>query len=160
MAATLQKNPDHAGVMLILEHYCAYQERCSRDVQVKLRSLNLPPSSHEKIIRSLKENNFLDDERFTRFFVRGKFRINRWGRIKIRFELSARGIPATLINKAITEEITEDDYRNSIRTLILKKKREIKAEKKLNIRDKIINFVIGKGYESDRVLEILNELKI
>ncbi len=160
MAATLPKNPDPEGVMLILEHYCACQERCSRDVQVKLRNLNIPTSSHEKIIRSLKENNFLDDERFTRFFVRGKFRINRWGRIRIRYELSARGIPATLINKAIVEEITEDDYMNAIRTLIIKKKREIKAEKKLNVRDKIINFVTGKGYESDRVLEILNELKI
>jgi regulatory protein len=160
MASNPPRQPDETHLFQQLERFCAYQERCSRDVVLKLRRMQVPAAIIDRMLRKLKEDRFLDEERFTRFFVRGKFRINKWGRIRIRFELSARGIPATLINKAIAEEITEDDYRNSIRTQILKKKREIKAEKKLNIRDKIINFVIGKGYESDRVLEILNELKI
>lgn len=160
MASLRPKPNDDTALVQQLERYCAYQERCSRDVVMKLRRMQVTPPAIEGIIHKLKEEKFLDDERFTRFFVRGKFRMSKWGRIKIRYELSARGIPEKLINKALAEEIGEEDYRETIRLLILKKKQEIKTEKKLNIRDKIINFVVSKGYEFDQVLDILNELKI
>ncbi len=160
MAANQFKANDDALLMHQMERFCAWQERCSRDVATKLDRMQVPAATVERIIRKLKEDKFLDDERFTRFFVRGKFRNNRWGRIKLRFELSARGIPEKLISTAISGEIPEEDYQDTIRSLILRKKGEIKAEKEMNIRDKIINFVVSKGYEFDRVLEIVNELKI
>jgi regulatory protein len=155
-----KKEPGDDWLMQQLERFCAYQERCSRDVVMKLRRMGVPSTRSEAMIRRLQEEKFLDDERFTRFFVRGKFRISRWGRIKIRHELSARGIPEKFITRAMAAEIGEEEYMNAIRELVLKKKQEIKREKTLNIRDKILNFVVSKGYEFDRVLDTINELKI
>lgn len=155
-----QDKKEDIAVIMQLERYCAYQERCSRDVILKLRNLKVPSGKADAIILKLKKEKFLDDERFTRFFVRGKFRISKWGRIKIRHELTARGISAKLISLVIAEEIGEEEYSKMIRSLIKKKSQEINAEKKLNIRDKIINFVVSKGYEFDLVLQTLNELKI
>lgn len=153
-------NNEDVAIIMQLERYCAYQERCSRDVILKLRNLKVPSGKADAIILKLKKEKFLDDERFTRFFVRGKFRISKWGRIKIRHELTARGISAKLISLVIAEEIGEEEYSKMIRSLIKKKNQEINAEKKLNIRDKIINFVVSKGYEFDLVLQTLNELRI
>lgn len=160
MADTLHLDPSFQKALQQLERFCAYQERCSHDVLIKLQGYNLPPPLPEKIIESLTSNHFLDDQRFAHAFTRGKFQKNRWGRIKIRFELTARGIPSNLINEALKSEIPEEDYRKSIHLLILKKKREIKAEKKLNIRDKIINFVTAKGYEPEQIWPIIHELKL
>ncbi len=143
-----------------MERFCAYQERCSRDVVLKLRKLKVPAGKIGGIVRKLQEEKFLDEERYSRFFVRGKFRISKWGRLKIRYELTARGIPEKYISQAFSTEISDEAYNEAIRVLILKKKPEIKVENNMIIRDKIINFVVSKGYEFDRVLDTINDMKI
>lgn len=139
-----------------LERYCSYQDRCSSDVELKMAGWKLPPSEKEKLIRKLTEEGFIDDQRFARSFARGKFRVNNWGRIRIRFELKAKRIPESLIREAL-QEIGEEEYEAAIRALINKKSGEINPEKTLNKREKIINFVVGKGFEIDQVLRIIQE---
>jgi len=74
----------------------------------------------------LKEEGFIDEERYARIFVRSKFHINKWGRVKIRYELKSRTIPEKLVQKAM-DEIGEEDYMKTIRELILKKMSEINS---------------------------------
>ena len=85
--------------------------------------------------------------------------MNKWGRKKIEFELRLKGIPDAMIHKGI-EAIDEEDYLHVLRNLILKKQKEIKPEKDLNIREKIITFANGKGYEMELILAVLKEMKI
>jgi regulatory protein len=142
-----------------ISSYCAYQERCIFDVQQKLNEWKVLPDKIIPIIKYLEDNNFIDQARFARMFTRGKFLHNKWGRIKIHYELRIRSIPENLIREAFAE-ISEEDYKKTIRELILKKKPEIKGGKNLNIRQKIINFVTGKGFEFDLTSEVLKEFKI
>jgi len=152
-------NNDPAQIFDRISRYCAYQERCTRDVEQKLTDWKVPRGKISQIMKKLKEESFIDDERFARLFVRGKFRVNKWGRLKMQYELKVRSIPEKLIGEAM-QEISEDDYIKIIRELILKKKSEIKPGKNLNIREKIITFVTGKGFEFDLTLELIKELKI
>ena len=145
--------------MARIHHYCAYQERCSRDVDLKLMQWKVSSDRIRNIKHCLMEEGFLNEERYARIFVRSKFHINKWGRTKIRYELKSRFIPEILMQKAM-EEIGEDDYLKTIRDLILKKMSEINSAKHLNIREKIITFVTGKGYEFDLISKVLTELKI
>lgn len=110
-------------------------------------------------MKQLKEEGFIDDQRFARSFVRGKLRGNKWGRIRITCELRAKKIPETIISEAL-QEIGEEEYLELIRSLIKKKSGEINPEKTLNKQDKIINFVVGKGFEIDLVLRMIQEIKI
>ena len=142
-----------------LEHFCAFRERCGQEVGQKLSELKVPAAKTGVIMKHLKENGFLDDARFARSFSGSKFRNNKWGRIKIRYELKNRNIPDNVIREAL-EAISEEDYLKTIRELILKKQEEIKTGKHLNIREKIITFVTGKGFEFDQISEALKELKI
>jgi len=112
-----------------------------------------------KLIRQLKGKGYLDELRFARVFTRGKFQANQWGKVRIRYELLSRQIPENLITEAF-QEIAEDEYQEQIRKLILKKNTEIKTEKNFKKREKIITFVVGKGYEIDLVLQVLEEIKL
>ena len=107
----------------------------------------------------LTEEEFINEERFARIFVRSKFHINKWGRTKIRHELKSRYISEKMIIRAM-EEIGEDDYIRTIRELILKKNLEINTGKNFNVREKIITFVTGKGFEFDLISKVLTEIKI
>ncbi len=142
-----------------LTRYAAYQDRCSRDVELKMAGWKIPKTSKEKLIKQLKDEGFIDDQRFARSFVQGKFRVNKWGRIRIAHELRTRRLPDTMIADALME-IDEESYMETIRALVIRKGGEINPEKTLNKREKIINFVVGKGFETDLVLRIMKEIKI
>jgi regulatory protein len=150
---------DLEAILARIRHYCAYQERCSLEVDHKLRQWKVPPGKIKTVLQHMKEEGYIDEERYARIFVRSKFHINKWGHSKIRYELKTRSIPETMIQKAM-EEIHEEDYMSTIRELVLKKKSEINPEKNLNIREKIITFVTGKGFEFDLLSKVLTELKI
>jgi regulatory protein len=152
-------NSDFLQLVERMSRYCAFQERCVMDVTQKLRDLEVPARMIPRVIEKLTENRFLDETRFAKMFAAGKFRHNRWGRIKIGYELKGRRIAGEIVSQAL-QEIGEEEYREALRELILKKRREIKTGKNLNIREKIITFVRGKGFEFDLAAEILNELKI
>ncbi len=152
-------NIDDTRVIPKIARYCAFQERCRLDVLQKLIEWKVPADQAIRIMSYLEENNFLNEARFARSFARGKFRSNKWGRIRIQYELKIRKVQGVFIREAM-QEISQEDYRQTLRELILKKQQEIKAGKNLNIREKIINFVSGKGFESDLAAEVLKELKI
>jgi regulatory protein len=151
--------PEDDEVLQKLRHFCSFQERCTADVEEKLHSLGTARLKFPAIIEQLKKEKFLDDVRYAGSFASGKFRINRWGRRKIRYELAARGIPEEIITRGLAE-IDEEEYMQVLRDLVRKKASEIKGEKKLTIRNKIFTFASGKGFESDLISTAINELKI
>jgi len=152
-------HPQFDAILARIQHYCAYQERCFRDVENKLTQWKVSPSKFNQIKNMLISEGFINEERFARVFVRGKFHINKWGRSKIRYELKSRNIPDRIILQSM-EEIGDDDYLRTIRELILKKSSEINSGKNLNVREKILTFVTGKGFEYDLTSKILTELNI
>ena len=139
--------------------YCSYQERSVRDVTEKLKTWAVQKKKIPGYIEQLQKEGFLSEVRFSKAFARGKFRLNKWGKQKIAFELKIRGIPEVLIKDGLTS-IDEEDYLNTLEGLLLRKQKEIRPEKDSNIREKIINFAVGKGYELDLILNLMKKLKI
>lgn len=130
--------------------YCAYQERCHKEVKEKLLSYGLSLDDSDEIMIQLIQENFLNEERFTRSFIRGKFRIKKWGRIKIRHALRQKNIPDKLIVMSMNE-INETDYLKSIKVLFNKKKTELGSIKTPANVKKLTNYLIQKGYEADLI---------
>jgi len=143
-----------------IELYCAYQERCVSEVKIKLKQWNISGTQQDEIIQQLIENNFLDDQRFANSYVSGKFRIKRWGRIKIKHYLIQKQIPKQLIEKAL-QEINAHEYSQSLKILIEKKRESLTNETDSRIKkNKIINYLIAKGYEIDIILNELEQYKM
>ncbi|AXT52250.1 RecX family transcriptional regulator [Aquimarina sp. BL5] len=156
-----QKTPQSITVTEALkkmEHYCAYQERCHKDIKDKLSSMKLIPEAKEKIILHLLEHNFLNEERFAKSFARGKFRIKKWGKQRIVRELKFRQISAYCIKMAL-KEIPENEYLETFHELAEKKFATISETNAFKKRKKLIDYLLYRGWENQLVFEKVNELQ-
>ena len=139
-----------------LMHYCAYRDRSQKEVETKLDEMRMIPEAKEKIIVSLMQENFLNEERFARSFVRGKFRIKKWGRIKIKQELKKKEISTPIINLGLSE-INEEEYFKTLEEIAAKKLNLIKESNAFKKKKKLMNFLLQKGYESHLIFDVANK---
>ena len=92
-----------------IQSYCIYQDRCEKEVKKKLYTFNVEKDLQLKIINYLIDNDYLNEERFTKLFIQGKLRIKKWGKMKLKFELKSRGVENSMIDKYINE-ISDEEY--------------------------------------------------
>ncbi|WP_378179475.1 regulatory protein RecX [Aquimarina sp. SS2-1] len=140
-----------------MEHYCAYQERCHKDISNKLNTMRLIPEAKEKIILHLLEHNFLNEERFAKSFARGKFKIKKWGKQRIMRELKFRQISEYCIKTAL-KEISEDEYLKTFHELAEKKFDAIIEKDVQKKRKKLIDYLLYRGWENQLVFEKARDL--
>jgi regulatory protein len=142
-----------------LEQYCVYQDRSHYEVIKKLREMKMIPMAIDAIILHLMQHNFLNEERFARSYVRGKFNIKKYGRIKIVQGLKQKNITANLIKIAL-KEIEEGVYLETLTQLAEKKIQVLKEPNKYKKKQKLIRFLMQKGYESHLIYELVNNLEL
>ncbi len=152
------KATDYEQLKKKLAKYCAWQERCSYDAGNKLQNLGASKQDAEKIIKWLKNENYINDVRFAEAFVRGKFNNNKWGKIKIISELRIRNLDEQTIKNAL-KEITESDYLKTLNELASKKWREVKADNLFQKKQKTAAYLANKGFETDLVYSILEKIE-
>lgn len=140
-----------------LEHYCAYQERCHQEVRQKLTQMHMIPEAIDVIIVHLLNQNFLNEERFAKTFVRGKFKFKNWGKHRLTFELSKKDISKININQALAE-ISNEEYSKVFNDLAEKKANSIKEANYFKKKKKFVDYFLYRGWESHLVYEKANEL--
>lgn len=141
-----------------MEHYCAYQERCHAEVQQKLREYAISTAEKDEIIVSLLQNNYLNEERFALLFAVSKFHQKKWGKVRIKIELKARQISDFLIQKAL-KEINLEEYETIFDQLAIHQWENIRESNVLKKKKKFCDYLLRKGWESDRIFEKANELE-
>ena len=152
-----QKAESISEALSKIYRYCAYQERSHREVKNKLFEYGLYTNQVDEILSRLITENFLNEERFAKAFAGGKFRMLKWGRLKIQQELEREGLTPKCIARGMAE-IDSSDYSKALKTLIKKKALITKAENPFQKKNKIARFAIGKGYEPELVWQAVNDL--
>jgi regulatory protein len=140
-----------------LESYCAYQDRCHKEVVTKLREMRMVPEAIDHIVTHLIQENFLNEERFSKSFARGKFRIKKWGRNRITNELKQRGITKYNIKSALME-IDNATYLNTFDALAEKRLEAIKETNIQKRKRKLADYLLYRGWESHLVYGKVKEL--
>ena len=153
-----QRALSQAEVYQKLMRYCAYQDRCSSDIAKKIRLWNLGNDVLEDALVFLKEEGFIDDLRFAKSFVRGKFRSNKWGTAKIKEGLYAKQIPRVMIDEALLE-LEAENYEEQLLSVLLKKDKILKEEDPYKRKQKLALYAQSKGYELDLIWKTLKEIK-
>ncbi len=138
-----------------LENYCVYQDRCHKEVEQKMRDYNLIPEAREIILLHLMQHDFLNEERFSKSYARGKFNIKKYGKQRITRELKFRDISAYNIKTAL-KEIDENDYLKTILSIAEKKTNQIKESNFYKRKKKLVDFLLRKGYETSLIYETVN----
>lgn len=140
-----------------LKQYCAYQERSHAEVQQKLWDLGVWKSEHDGIISTLIEEDYLNEERFAKAFVGGKFRMKEWGRKKIYYGLKEKKVSEYNIKRGM-KEIDEDEYEKVLHRLAEKKYESLKSEQYLVRKKKTIDFLLQRGFEQELVSAMVNRI--
>jgi len=141
-----------------IRQYCAYQERCHAEVKEKLYSFGLHKKDADDILVLLIGENYVNEERFAIQYAGGKFRINHWGKNKIKQALKGKQVGDYCIKKAL-RQIDEDDYLRMLKKLASQKVRALAGEKNRFIRQKKLqDYLLMKGYESSLVSDIIREI--
>lgn len=141
-----------------IQAYCAYQERCHQEVTRKLRSWGLIPEAIDLLVAELMQLNFLNEERFARSFTRGKFRIKRWGKIKISVELKRKEIYAKCIALAM-DEIDDESYLKTLRAVLDRKNQSLKEKNPYQRRLKLTRHLLSRGFEHALILDALTKME-
>lgn len=136
--------------------YCAYQERCVKEVLQKLKTFDIPQNKREAILFYLLDNHFVDDKRFAKAFVRGKINQSGWGLNKIRFHLMQKGIAKELIDEAL-QDTDDDSYRQRLIEVLTTKAKTVKAASDFEKKQKLAAYAMQRGFEAPLVWEVLKE---
>ena len=136
--------------------YCAYQERCVKDVVEKLNSFDIPKTDKDEILNYLIDNRFVNNERFAKSFVRGKINQSGWGLNKIRYHLLQKGIDKEIIEEALGQT-DEEGYRLRLIDILKTKAKTVKAENDFEKHRKLAAYAMQRGFEAPLVWEVLKE---
>ena len=140
-----------------LEHFCAYQERCHKEVAQKLKDMYMIPEAIDVIIVHLIQHNFLNETRFANAFVSGKFNIKHWGKRRLAFQLKQKDISKVNINQALAS-ISDADYLAVFNAITEKQVETIKESNVFKKKKKFVDYFLYRGWESHLIYERANEL--
>ena len=139
-----------------IQSYCLYQERCVKEVKNKLYSLKISSKLAENIVEYLINNDYLNEERYTKMFVQGKLRIKKWGRIKLKYELKLKGVDTNIIEDNINK-INEEEYINYFNEFSTNKIKFLKGSKDKKKRS-FINYFTYRGWENNLIYQKLRDI--
>lgn len=142
-------------VVAKLMKYCAYQERSTLEVLSKARTFKLTKAQIDSAIEILIKDDFLNEERFCRAFVKGKLNIKKWGPYKIRSALAEKGVSLNKCDDFINE-IDSANFENNLSYWLDYRLRKEEINR-INF-DKHYRFLISKGFENDQVYQKLKSM--
>lgn len=149
------KSPEQI-VSKAIQHFCAYRERSQQEVRDKLYEMGLHQQEVEHTIADLISKGFINEERFARTFAGGKFRINGWGKIKIRNALIQKKVAPKCIEIGL-DSLDERDYSASLKKILAQKMKGGKEKNIFVLKNKAARFALSRGFEPELVWNILGE---
>jgi len=149
----------HQEALNKIFRYCAYQERSHGEVKNKLFDYGLPSNQVDEVLSHLITEGFLNEERYAKAFAGGKFRMMKWGRLKIQKKLESSGVSPRNIARGLSE-ITAAEYSKTLLGLVKKKSGQIADENPYRRKNRLARFLIGKGYEPELVWETVNDFLV
>ncbi len=151
------KEITEAEMLRKMAAYCAASEHCAEEVRKKIDAAGLPGDAAGRIIARLKEEKFIDEARYAHSFTNDKFRFNKWGRVKIAYELQRKNIPEAFINEALAS-IDEAEYRATLLDLLRGKLKSTKYKDGRDLYAKLSRFAASRGFEGATTYACLRDL--
>lgn len=137
-------------------NYCVYQERTQKEVAERLKFWGADKEQADEIIVWLIEENFINEGRFAKQYAGSKFRIKKWGKLKIKYALRSKGVSENCIKEAM-QDISSEEYKECIIKLSENKRQSISSDTSPIItKKKILDYLQTKGFEYNDIKNALN----
>ena len=151
----MKKEMTEQEAYLQLAALCAQAEHCQQEMRDKMRRWELDETVQNRIIARLVKERYINDERYTRAFVKDKIRYNKWGRRKVQQALWMKHID-TDIQQRVLDEIDEKEYLDVLRPLLKQKRKSIKAANDYELNQKLVRFALSRGFTFDIIRQCLD----
>lgn len=143
-------------VLARLQAQCSKREYCSKDILAKaVKLLEGDADAASEVLASLVEEKYVSDLRYASAFAREKSSIQGWGKVKIAYMLSAKGISRDTINEAF-EDIDDDSASRKLENVIRVKYRLLADDPQCKI--KLLRFALSRGYSYDEVRSVVDKV--
>ena len=136
---------------------CATKECCLQELRQKLIKAELADDAMDRILGKLQAQHFVDEARYARAFINDKYRFNKWGRIKISYELGRKGITSAVRQEAM-EVIDEAQYEALLTDLLRTKLQSTKARNGRELAQKLYRFAASRGFESELIIQSIYKI--
>jgi regulatory protein len=149
----MNQSKAYQDCMEAMRYFCNYQERCKSELYKKIQEFELDQEEKESIISELEEQGLVDEKRYLEAYIRGKFRLKKWGKNKIKAHLRSKGFDQQSIAEALSEWIDDDEYSAVVEQLFLRKWDQLKNKKDYSSKQKVFRYLYTKGYESESIIK-------
>lgn len=136
---------------------CARCEQAEGDLRKKLHDWGVSDSNANAVIARLKQERYLDNERYARAYCRDKLRFNGWGRLKITYMLRGKGIEQEFIDAAIAE-IDEEQYVTILDEALASKAKTLTGKSAEQKRASLLRFAASRGFEPSVIFSAVSRL--
>ncbi|MCR4659454.1 MAG: RecX family transcriptional regulator [Bacteroidales bacterium] len=149
---------DNAGKQLLdkAQRYCATSEQCCSSVQKKLLDWGAPLATAGTIVDMLVDEKYIDEARYSEAYIDSKVRHQRWGRIKIAYELRLKRIPNAVVTKAMAT-IDEEAYAASLQELTVAKIEALANLEPHQRRSKLNIYLSSRGFTPEEISNAINQ---
>ena len=141
--------------LLKLSALCAQAEHCSYEITEKMRRCGLPDEIQARIMARLTQERYIDDERYSRLFVREKIKFNKWGRRKVAQALMAKRIDHETIQHVL-DDVDDEEYLAVLRPLLKSKRRQLKPMTPYEATSRLVRFALGRGFTMDLIRQCID----
>lgn len=140
-------------------NYLSYRMRSEKELIDYLRQEEVPMEEIEGMIERMRRLDFVNDQRFADAFVRTKRDQSKKGPNVIRQELKLKGVSNTIMDKSL-EQYTPEEQLDMAIELAEKKQRSYKKESSRQKEQKLVQFLMQKGFPHGIAAEALKEANI
>ena len=113
----------------------------------------------EKLIKELKQKNYINDVEFTKRFTNDKINLSKDGLGKIKKDLINLGVEDSIIDSYLNT-IDKNDIKERLIKLLDKYIRIHNKYSKYELENKALYYFINLGYEKELISELINNLDI
>jgi regulatory protein len=153
----LNSNPSEQELLHKAAAYCSTSEHCIGEVLDKLASWGASAEEKNRILKRLVQENFIDESRYAKAFVKDKYRFNRWGKIKIKMALMQKKVEPELIDEALAL-IEEEEYQENLIEILLSKRKTLRDRDYQTLKAKLFRFGASRGFESNIILQTISRI--
>lgn len=138
--------------------FLGYRPRSEKEIKDKLTLKDFHPKIIDKVIKELKGKGLLNDEEFSRLWIKSRKSLRPSGKYILERELKQKGIDKEIIDKIMAKEINEDEELNLALQAARKKKKGYKRLPQLKFNQKMSQFLARRGFSWNIIKKVLEKL--
>ena len=140
-----------------MQRLCSGSEKCRQDIRLRLGRKGMVEKDIQWVIDQLEDEHFVDEERYTGFYVRDKYQLGGWGKIKIAYNLKQKNIPENIIRTKL-EDIDPEEYAEKLRKVLSAKNQKVNEQDPYKRKMKLMAFAAQRGFESGLIYDEVEKL--